>query len=222
MTCLMFLIYGTPRSGTTRLCYEMDARVPGGMRVLNEPFHPCSETRKAFGSECPHSDPDLALDWLLEQRDVSGIKLVANSNGSGFALRHHRIFQKVAILSRDPVDVAISLEAANQTGNWNRGDGISGDHSPVKVEVTHNTLLMVSECLRNLDLFRNTRIASGHGELFEIRYGGNTEIGMAAACLNLPRERLRQPFRNITRMRCSDSREERCSNLREVTNYFNA
>lgn len=222
MTSHMFLIYGTPRSGTTRLCYEMDARVPGEMRVLNEPFHPCPEARKAFGSECPHCDPDLALEWLLERRDVSGIKLVANFNGSGFALRHHRIFQKVVILSRDPVDVAISLEAANQTENWNRGDGISGDYSPVKVEVTHDTLRMVSEFLRNLDIFRNTRVASGLGELFEIRYDGSTEVGMTAACLNLPQEKLRQPFRNITRMRCSDSRGERCSNLREVINYFNA
>lgn len=216
----MFLVYGVPRSGTTRLCFELDARVPEGFRVLNEPFHASPATRAAYGSTCPHTEPEPAKEWLLSRSDIAGIKLVSNRTDSIFAERYHRLFGMIMCLHRNPIDIAISLEAANQSENWNRGDGISGDYCPPKVHVCEATLAMVAEFRVNLFRFRDLRIRSGLGGLIDVTYDGQSEVGTAARCLGLPEKRLRPPYRDIRKMGPCDAHAERCSNLDAVVRFF--
>jgi len=216
----MFLIYGSPRSGTTRLCHELDARVPQGFRVFNEPFHPYPAAREAYGSDCADPAPEKAGRWLEERSGIAGIKLVANRTDSVIANRFHEMFARVVIINRDPIDIAISLEAATLTGQWNRGDGISRESNPPRVRVSLATMEKVREFLGNIETFRELRRASGLGGIKEITYDGVTEVGEAAAFLELPETRLRPPFREIRKMRTTESREERCSNLDEVVKFF--
>jgi hypothetical protein len=216
----IFLIYGAPRSGTTRLCHELDARVPVGFRVFNEPFHPHAAVRNAYGSDCSDAAPDTARRWLQDRPDIAGIKLVANRADSVIANRYHGMFTRVLIINRDPIDIAISLEAATLTGQWNRGDGISKESNPPRVRVSLATMEKVREFLGNIETFRELRRASGLGGIKEITYDGVTEVGEAAAFLELPETRLRPPFREIRKMRTTESREERCSNLDEVVEFF--
>jgi hypothetical protein len=216
----MFLIYGVPRSGTTRLCHELGARVADGFQVLNEPFHPSPAVRSAYGSDCDDSEPDKARAWLAGRNDIAGIKLVSNRMDSVFVRSHHEMFEQVVILNRDPVDIAISLEAAHQTEHWNRGDGLRGEVDPPRVRVSTVTLRMVGEFLGNLTSFRQLRGNSGLGGVKEVTYDGITELSEAAAFLGLSATRLRPPFREIRKMRTSESRVERCSNLEEVIAFF--
>lgn len=216
----MFLIYGSPRSGTTRLCHELDARVPQGFRVFNEPFHPNAAAREAYGSDCKDTTPDNAARWLREKPGIAGIKLVANRTDSVIANLYHEMFDRVVLVNRDPVDIAISLEAATITGQWNRGDGLAGESDPPRVRVSPATLESVRKFLGNLDEFRQLRKASGLGGVKEVAYDGVSEIAEAAEFLGLPEKRLRLPFREIRKMRTTESREERCSNLEEVAEFF--
>jgi hypothetical protein len=218
----MFLVYGAPRSGTTRLCHELDARVPAGFRVYNEPFHTSAAVRRACGSDCADPSPEHAGRWLEERAAVAGIKLVANRSDSVIATRWHAMFSRVVIVNRDPVDIAISLEAAIRTGRWNRGDGLAPDVDPPRVRVSPETLRTVGEFLGNVDSFRELRKASGLGGVKEVTYDGVSEVAEAAAFLGLPETRLRPPCREIRKMRTSESREERCSNVEEVVKFFRA
>lgn len=215
----MFLIYGMQRSGTTHLCYELDARVSEPMRVLNEPFHIVPSIRKLYGSECDSYTIKGMYDWLISQETIAGIKLVVNDFDDIFADKYHSIFEKVVILRRNLIDIAISLQIAHTNRYWNSGLYNKPENYISSVNVTEKLLDDIKRHYISLNKFIENRKKSGL-DMIEIEYDGVTEIDQSIKFLNISKKINPKVYRKITKIRETDDRSERCKNLDRVIEYF--
>lgn len=170
----MFLIVSPHRCGSTKLAHELDSRSPYG--CFSDPFH-VSRARRI----CEAEDGNK---WLSEVKP-DGIKLVMSNKLGGWANQNHLKFSRVLILTRDPVDIAISLQMARDSDVWHNAEPPGGIPS---IHVTDETIFIVASAWVYANTIKRQREAKGLPVLempfeYAIEESG---AEMAAAWLDLP------------------------------------
>lgn len=221
-----FLVYSLPRCGSTKMIYDLEARLPAPFQTVNEPANGSLEERIRFGSTYAYSGTRKLRKWLDSNPLVRGIKMLAVFDGEesqgAWVEDNLDAFDSIVVLERDPVDVCVSWEIAKRSGNWNILDQTDQQRdSKMVLSEFHVSAVTVDRVRLGIESCRRVEAACPE-KVMKVEFPGILEdIRPVLKFIGLGEKPVREPrfeVRPVSNRAGAASRK--CLNLDHLMRYF--